>query len=435
MGVVFGTDGIRGLYGNSPITPTDFYAIGLSVANIVRERSQKKCILVAHDGRTSAITLQKALAEGLADQGLDVWLLGLLPTPALAKLAEQEQTFGCMITASHNPASDNGLKLFTDEGIKWDKKLQEALSEAAVKKPNTADSNGLIVNKQSWANSCYLDFLTKFAKQEGCALGGCKLVLDCANGATRSIAPMLFQALGATVSTIHTDSGEQINHHAGSTCPEQLQKAVIDSEADAGLAFDGDGDRVIAVDSKGRVLDGDHILYLLAATTPKLKKVVSTIMANQGLIAALQALDIDCQTSQVGDKHVHQLMLSQGLCLGAEPSGHVLYLPYSKSGDGILAGILCLTRAIQAKKTLSEWYDSYNKYPSKLVNLPYQQTEKNQEWLAIIDAIQKQYETVHILLRQSNTEPVWRLKVEAKTLEEVEWVSNKLTSDYHAILL
>ena len=141
MGVVFGTDGIRGLYGNSPITPTDFYAIGLSVANIVRGRSQKKCILVAHDGRTSAITLQKALAEGLADQGLDVWLLGLLPTPALAKLAEQEQTFGCMITASHNPASDNGLKLFTDEGIKWDKKLQEALSEAAVKKPNTADSN------------------------------------------------------------------------------------------------------------------------------------------------------------------------------------------------------------------------------------------------------------------------------------------------------
>lgn len=425
---MFGTDGIRGKYGISPITPADFTLLGKAVGYVIQPGNE---IYIAHDGRTSHQVLQSALTDALLATGAHVKHCGLLPTPALAKLAEQDKVHALMITASHNPASDNGIKLFTPEGIKWDNKLQDKLGQA-LDKSCCAGLRGSLTTCEAQASTRYIDYTT--ATLADTDLTGLRIALDCANGATSKIAPKLYQQTGAHVSCYHIGSGARINEACGSTQPESMI-SVVEQGYDCALAFDGDGDRLVAIDETGTVLDGDDILYILAThSDKKIKKVVTSVMSNAGLEQALQEKNIATQKVKVGDKHIYQALKEQQLMLGAEPSGHILHLPYAKSGDGLLAGLMLLRAMKSTGKKLSQLRSCWQRYPQKLVNLPQKSANKSESWVDYVSQIQTQNQAVHIILRASQTEPLWRLKVEAHSLDVVNKTMEQLVTQYHRIM-
>ena len=425
---MFGTDGIRGKYGVSPITPADFTLLGKAIGYVVQAGNE---IYIGHDGRTSHQVLQSALTDALLANGIHVKHCGLLPTPALAKLAEQDKVHAAMITASHNPASDNGIKLFTPEGIKWDNKLQDKLAQALEKTYYTGPS-GSVTTYEAQATSRYIDYIS--TTHMGTDLTGLRIAIDCANGATSKLAQKLYHKTGAHISCYHTSSGACINKACGSTQPESMI-AVVQQGFDCALAFDGDGDRLVAIDETGTVLDGDDILYILATqNNKKIDKVVTSVMSNAGLEQALQEKNIATQKVKVGDKHIYQALEEQQLTLGAEPSGHILYLPYAKSGDGLLAGLMLLQAMKSTGKKLSQLRSCWQRYPQRLVNLPQKCTNKTDSWVDYVSQIQTQNQAVNIILRASQTEPLWRLKVEAHSLDIVNKTMEQLVTQYHRIM-
>ena len=441
QGKLFGTDGIRGKAGNLLTAPFAL-AVGFWAGQMYKQQSGVGAIAIGQDSRNSSDMLAMSLTAGLTAAGLEVWNLGLCPTPCVAYLtANTEAIGGIMISASHNPPEDNGIKFFTARGTKLSK-AEASLIEAGIRgrrEPIIPDSNwGQHYPRQGLVQQ-YTTAL-KDSLPSNLPLSGLKIVLDLAWGASVKIAPALFQALGATVIAIHdTPNGDQINVDCGSTNLQILQKTVVATEADMGFAFDGDADRVLAVDQQGRIVDGDYILYFWGKLLKHQSQLpndllIATVMANLGFERAWESIGGRLLRTAVGDQHVQAQMWETGAMLGGEQSGHVICHHYSCSGDGVQTALhlACLTR--QLGLSLSQMRDqSFEPYPQLLKNVRVEDVEKRCAWedcdrlqRAIAQAEQAMSDQGRVLVRASGTEPVIRVMVEAADLEVAQHWSDSL---------
>lgn len=432
MGAIFGTDGVRGV-ANRELTPELAYELGLIVGYMLMRScgGNRPSVAIGRDTRISGHMLEAALSAGLLSAGADVVRLGVLPTPGVAYVTRQSgMDAGVMISASHNPVEDNGIKFFARDGFKmpdaWEAEVESRLQgdEHRSSRPTGAGIGTLRDDSQGAQD--YLSYLKSTAAMP---LLGCKIVLDCANGAASVLAPQLFAELGAeTILMHHLPDGLNINLDCGSTHPEHLRKAVLDHQAHAGLSFDGDADRLIAVDERGEILDGDHILYILAAHLAKQGRlrqntVVSTVMSNLGFHQALHTIGLDSLKSKVGDRHVMETMRSGGYNLGGESSGHIILLDNSTTGDGLLSALQLLQVMIQEGKPLSELVSPVVKFPQLVVNVRVMNKYKL-EGNRRIDAVIRQVESEmagrgRVLVRPSGTESLVRVMAEGPDEREL----------------
>ena len=445
---LFGTDGIRGHVGKF-LTANLALEVGISAGKILKERvdldraSKAKVIAIGQDSRTSGDMLSSAISAGLTAAGWDVWHIGLCPTPAIAYLtANSPEIFGgVMISASHNPPEDNGIKFFGNNGTKLCGETQQAI-EALLESRIHAD---LVNSSTDWGKyhekahliSDYQDSLQNSIATD---LNGIKVVLDLAHGSATRVSLEVFRNLGAEVICLHHEpDGDRINVNCGSTHLEPLRAAVKEHKADMGFAFDGDADRVLAVDSNGRVVDGDYILYLwgqelLENNQLPNSAIVTTVMANLGFERAWQKIGGNLVRTAVGDQYVHAEMVRSGAMLGGEQSGHVLCRHYAVSGDGLLAA-LHLAALAKQKAPLSELMDqSFHPFPQLLKNVRVEDRELRRNWQtcdALVQAIalaeQDLGDRGRILVRASGTEPLMRVMVEAESLELATHWTDSLT--------
>ncbi len=437
----FGTDGIRATVGQAPMTAEWLLSLGRAIGTVIQE--QAKPILIGMDTRESSVALGDAFAAGLAAQGHHVIIAGVLPTPAVAFLCKQKEfSLGAVISASHNPYQDNGIKFFCSDGFKLSDDAEQAIetrldqiaSIALAAKPGKIDYDNSLI--QVYAEHCQ----TFFAPQ---ALAGLNLVLDCAHGATYQLAPTLFIDLGATVHSLHiTPDGRNINAASGATDLRALQQAVKEKEAHLGIAFDGDGDRVMMVDGDGVVVDGDELLWILAAhqlTEHKtLAGVVGTVMSNLGLVEALAAQKIPFYRANVGDRYVLEALKERNWFLGGESSGHLLHLHYGTTGDGLVSALLILQAMVKAKKPLSELKKGMRKYPQVMINVRYAGKKPDLNLEAIKNAVAEVEQQLagqgRVLLRASGTEPLVRVMVEGKDKAETKAHAESLAFNIQKIL-
>jgi len=426
MGTLFGTDGIRGVANEYPMTVEMAMRVGRAVATVFEDHSGKPKIIIGRDTRLSGQMLESAMVAGICSAGGVAYLTGVLPTPGVAFTASAAKAAaGVVISASHNPFFDNGIKLFKGNGYKLsDEKEAEMekliLDESRADRSQTVPETGTVVILND-ASENYIAFL-KSTLPADLSLNGLKIVLDCANGATSLTAPQLFSDLGAEVEAIGVNpDGKNINHHCGSEHPEGLIQMVLETGADVGLALDGDGDRLIAVDEKGQILSGDHILVICANMMKSqgcLKNhcVVSTVMSNMGLGVALKKMGIRHEKSQIGDRCVMEKMIACGSVLGGENSGHMIFGDHHSTGDGSLTG-LKLIEAMQAdNKPLSELSRMMSPYPQVLINVEVHskpEIESVQEIVDAIESVKSELENQgRVLVRYSGTQPICRIMVE-----------------------
>lgn len=439
----FGTDGIRGRVGEGVITPDFVLRLGWAVGQVLGNHYKgKKRILMGKDTRISGYMFESALQAGLINAGVDVGLLGPMPTPAIAYLTRTFQAqAGIVISASHNPYYDNGIKFFSGQGTKLPDEIELEI-EAQLDKPMiTADSLGK-AKRITDAAGRYIEFC-KGTMPWGFSLSGLKIVVDCANGATYHIAPAVFQELGATVEVMGvTPDGVNINQDCGSTKPGRLQAKVLESGADVGIAFDGDGDRVVLVDHKGELVDGDEILFLIASYRKRrgggCPGVVGTLMSNFGFELALQRLDIPFARANVGDRYVLELMRQRSWALGGENSGHIVCGDVTTTGDGIVAALQVLLALCEDRVTLNEAKQGMRKLPQYMVNV--RTTGKvdingNQDIDQAVRAAEAELAgRGRVLLRPSGTEPVVRVMVEGEEPLLVSRLSEQLADVVKAAL-
>jgi len=431
----FGTDGIRGRVGDSPITPDFVLKLGWAAGRVLAERtSGSKLILIGKDTRISGYMFESALQAGLINAGIDVGLLGPMPTPAIAYLTRTFQAqAGIVISASHNPYEDNGIKFFSSTGTKLPDDVELAI-EAQLEKPMvTAERLGKARRIEDAAGR-YIEFC-KGTMPWGFSLQGMKVVLDCANGATYHIAPNVFSELGATIIPLAVEpNGTNINRGCGSTSPESLQEKVLESGADLGIAFDGDGDRLIFVDHKGELVDGDEILYIIASAKQKsgagMKGVVGTLMSNYGFELALKDLDIPFVRAKVGDRYVIEAMNENGWSLGGENSGHIICSEVTTTGDGIIAALQVLLAVVSSGRALHDIKQGMHKMPQVMINVRMSQRQDistNTDVLTAVAATEKVLGSRgRVLLRPSGTEPVVRVMVEGEDRGEVKQLAQEL---------
>ncbi len=425
----FGTDGIRGKVGESLITPDFVMRLGYAAGRVLTglesnlAKGAHPAVLIGKDTRISGYMLEAALEAGLSAAGVDILLTGPMPTPAVAYLTRALRAqAGIVISASHNPYYDNGIKFFSAQGTKLPDEVERAI-EAELDKPMQVMESAKLgkARRIDDASGRYVEFC-KSTFPNNLDLRGLKIVLDCAHGATYHVAPPVFHELGAEVVTIgsHPD-GLNINYEVGSTHPQALQKAVIEQQADLGIAFDGDGDRVMMVDAKGRLLDGDQLLYIIALSLyskGKLKGgVAGTLMTNLALEHALARHQIPFERAKVGDRYVLELLQQKNWQLGGENSGHILILDKHTSGDAIIAALQVLQALKVSGKSLAEMGEALPLYPQVLVNV----TTKAKLDLAaepiqraVKDAEKTLNGTGRVLLRASGTEPKIRVMVEGQ---------------------
>ncbi|GAA0319924.1 phosphoglucosamine mutase [Psychrobacter aestuarii] len=450
----FGTDGIRGKFGQLPISPDFILKLGYVTGRVLIENNQKSkrkpSVVIGKDTRLSGYVIEAALQAGFNAAGVDVHMLGPLPTPAIAHLTRSfHADAGVVISASHNPYYDNGVKFFSAEGKKLSDEMQNAINDKLNDIMN-AEPDTVIMpiidpaelgknNRIADAKGRYIEFCKgSFPYQYD--LTHLKVVVDCANGAGYSVAPRVLRELGAQVIAIHnTPDGVNINADCGSTHPESLQQAVINHDADVGIALDGDGDRIIMVDEKGNLVDGDGILYILATKgASKAEGVVGTLMSNMGLELALQAAGIDFKRAKVGDRYVMQDLERAGWILGGEPSGHVLCLDKSRTGDAIIAGLQVLAVMQASGKALSELTDGFEVLPQKLVNVRLAQMQDPYDNDELVAAFDKAEATLagrgRLLIRKSGTEPMIRVMVESDDEIECDVMANELADKIRAVL-
>ncbi|MEI6064024.1 MAG: phosphoglucosamine mutase [Pseudanabaena sp. ELA748] len=446
---LFGTDGIRGHVGNF-LTAKLALEVGISAGKILRERverdrsNQSNVIMIGQDSRTSGDMLSSAISAGLTAAGWDVWHIGLCPTPAVAYLtANSPEIFGgVMISASHNPPEDNGIKFFGDNGTKLCGETQQAI-ETLLESKSPADlaNSSIGWGKYYEKSDLITDYQESLQSSIATDLSGLKIVLDLAHGSATRVSLDVFRNLGAEVICLHHEpDGDRINVNCGSTHLEPLRMSVKEHDADMGFAFDGDADRVLAVDSNGRVVDGDYILYLWGQELLENNQlpdsaIVTTVMANLGFERAWQKLGGNFVRTAVGDQYVHAEMVRSGAMLGGEQSGHVLCRHYAVSGDGLLAA-LHLAAITKQKAPLAELMDqSFHPYPQLLKNVRVEDRELRRNWQtcdAIVQAIalaeQDLGDRGRILVRASGTEPLMRVMVEAETLDLATHWTDSLTT-------
>ncbi len=434
----FGTDGIRGRVGQWPITPDFMLKLGWAAGKVFGNTGRNH-ILIGKDTRISGYMFESALESGLSAAGVNISLLGPMPTPAVAYLT---RTFlaqaGIVISASHNPYHDNGIKFFGADGGKLDDQIELAI-EAQLEKPLEIVANNQLgkVTRINDASGRYIEFC-KSTVPISTNLSGLHVVIDCAHGATYHVAPNVFRELGATVTSINTEpNGLNINDKCGSTSPKSLQVAVVELQADLGVAFDGDGDRVIMVDHQGEIVDGDEIVYIIARHRHESGRlqggVVGTLMSNLGLELSLRELDIPFIRTKVGDRHILAELAKKHWFLGGEASGHVVCRDATTTGDGIIAAIQVVADMAQRNQSLHELKAHMIKLPQKIVNVQINQPidlEKPAIKSAISNAEKVLCGHGRVLLRPSGTEPVVRIMVEGEQAALV----NQLADDLAALI-
>lgn len=440
MGKYFGTDGVRGI-ANKELTPELAFKLGRYGGYVLSQHedsSRKPRVLVGRDTRISGEMLEQALIAGLLSVGIEVFQLGVISTPGVAYLTRlQKASAGVMISASHNPAEDNGIKFFGADGFKLvdDQEAEiEALLDAeedTLPRPSAEGLGSLDEFPEGLLK--YSQFLVQSIPGD---LADMTVCLDAANGATATAVNRVFADLETDFYTMGTSpNGLNINDGVGSTHPEALAEMVVEKGADAGLAFDGDGDRIIAVDELGRIIDGDKIMYICAkylAEKKRLKKdtIVTTVMSNLGFHKAVEEIGLKDVVTQVGDRYVVEEMRKNDYNFGGEQSGHMIFLDYNTTGDGMLSGIQLLNVMKQTGKKLSELADEVTIYPQKLVNI--RVTDKNGAMeVPAIKAVVEQAEAEmngegRILVRPSGTEPLLRVMAEAPTQEKVDYYVDKI---------
>ena len=446
MGRLFGTDGVRGL-ANRDLTAE--LALGLSVAaaHVLGEvgafEGHRPTAVVGRDSRASGEFLEAAVVAGLASAGVDVVLLGVVPTPAVAYLTDaMHADLGVMLSASHNPMPDNGIKFFARGGVKLDDAIEDAI-EARLDEPwerPTGDRVGR-VRFDTDAVRRYEDHLLASVPN---GLNGLTVVLDCANGAASTISPEVLQRAGAEVIAIHASpDGLNINDGCGSTHLEDLIAAVLEHGADAGIAHDGDADRCLAVDATGAVIDGDHILAILALAMRDANRlaadtVVGTVMANLGFKIAMREAGITMIETGVGDRYVLEEMRANNYTLGGEQSGHVVMTEFATTGDGLLTALHLLARVAATGMPLRELAGVVTKFPQVLVNVKGVDKNGLEEAVAVAEAVAAAEaalgEAGRVLLRPSGTEPVIRVMVEARSQEEAQRITEELAAVVRAEL-
>lgn len=437
----FGTDGIRGRVGDALITPEFVMRLGYAAGRVLTSidsnlaKGAHPAVLIGKDTRISGYMLEAALEAGLSAAGVDVLLTGPMPTPAVAYLTRALRAqAGIVISASHNPYYDNGIKFFSSLGTKLPDDVEHAI-EAALDEPMQVMESAKLgkARRIDDAAGRYVEFC-KSTFPNHLDLRGLKIVLDCAHGATYHVAPPVFHELGAEIVVIgnHPD-GLNINEQVGSTHPQALQKAVIEHQADLGIAFDGDGDRVMMVDHSGRLLDGDQLLYIIAAARQQTGGlqggVVGTLMTNLALEHKLATMNIPFARAKVGDRYVLELLNQNNWQLGGENSGHILTLDKHSSGDGIIAALQVLHAVIQSGKTLSELGADLTLYPQVLINVTTKQkVDLNNSLIqtAVQQAETELKDSGRVLLRASGTEPKIRVMVEGENQSQVSALAQSI---------
>jgi phosphoglucosamine mutase len=430
----FGTDGIRGRVGSEGMSPEMAMKLGWAAGMVLKQVSNAP-VIIGKDTRISGYLFESALEAGFAAAGVDVRLLGPMPTPAIAYIAK---TFGAVsgvvISASHNPYYDNGIKFFNGEGRKLNDELEQAI-EAMMDEPLICVPSQLLgkVSRINDAAGRYIEFC-KSTMEHGYRLNGLKIVVDCANGATYQVAPHVFSELGAEVIVIgNTPNGLNINDGVGATDPAALQRSVLREKADLGIALDGDGDRLILVDHTGAVLDGDDILFIImSGQDVPVKGVVGTVMSNMGLENYCRKQGIDFYRTPVGDRHVMEKLISEGLNYGAEPSGHVLCLDKIPTGDGIVSALQVLSVLVKRKVGLNALKQGFIRYPQELVNVRLAKKIKALDDARIVTAIAEAEAQLgkdgRLLIRLSGTEPLIRIMVEGRDAVQVRQIVTQLES-------
>ena len=438
----FGTDGIRGEVGLANITPEFMLKLGWAVGRVLANGHSKK-VLIGKDTRISGYMLESALEAGLSAAGVDVRLLGPMPTPAIAYLTQTlRANAGIVISASHNLFEDNGIKFFSSDGSKLPDSVELAI-EAEIDKPMkiVASSHLGKAMRIDDAPGRYIEFC-KSTIPSLTRLSGLKIVVDCANGATYHIAPNVFKELGAEVIAIgNKPDGFNINQGCGSTAPALLRKTVLDMGADIGVALDGDGDRLLLVDHLGQLINGDQIIYIIAKDRHQRNMlnggVVGTLMSNYGLEKAMAALSIPFLRAKVGDRYVLETLKENDWKIGGESSGHVVCLDKTTTGDGIVAALQVLAIMVKQEKTLQELTEGITLLPQSLVNLKTTNAQllaNDPQILAAVDALgTKLRGEGRVLLRPSGTEPLLRVMVEGKENQQVKLHAQQLADEIHQI--
>ncbi len=450
MSEYFGTDGFRGEAGVA-LTADHAYRVGRFIGRylVTRRKGERPRVVVGKDTRLSSYMFEYALVAGIVASGADAYMMHVTTTPSVAFITRTDKfDCGIMISASHNAYTDNGIKLLNGQGEKEDGELIARLEDYLGGKPEGAekgelpfakgDEIGRIVDYTSGRNR-YIGYLISLGMY---SFRGIKVGLDCANGASWYIAKSVFEALGATTYVINDrPDGTNINENAGSTHIEGLCKFVKENKLDIGFAFDGDADRCLAVDEQGRVLTGDHILLACALYMKERGKllsntVVTTVMSNLGLYKALDAAEIGYEKTAVGDKYVYEAMRARGSRLGGEQSGHIIFSKYATTGDGILTSLKLMEVMIAKKTTAGKLYELMQVYPQTLINVPVAEKKAVQEdarvQRAVKEAEQKLGENGRVLVRESGTEPLVRVMVEAASEKECKRLAEKIATAVRA---
>ncbi|WP_071458844.1 phosphoglucosamine mutase [Bacillus massilinigeriensis] len=439
MGKYFGTDGVRGV-ANSELTPELAFKLGRFGGYVLTKDKDRPKVLIGRDTRISGHMLEGALVAGLLSIGAEVMRLGVISTPGVAYLTKaMDAEAGVMISASHNPVADNGIKFFGPDGFKLsddqEAEIEQLMDLDKDELPRPVGADLGLVNDYFEGGQKYLQFLKQSVDED---FSGIHIALDCAHGATSSLAMHLFADLDADISTMGASpNGLNINDGVGSTHPESLSAFLKEKGADIGLAFDGDGDRLIAIDENGDIVDGDQIMFICGKYMKEMKRlkhntVVSTVMSNLGFYKALEANEINTAQTAVGDRYVVEEMKKSGFNLGGEQSGHIIFLDYNTTGDGLLTGLQLVNIMKVTNKRLSELAAEMKKFPQVLVNVrvkdKYHVTD-NEKVKEVIEAVEGEMGgNGRILVRPSGTEPLVRVMAEAPSEELCRSYVNRIVS-------
>lgn len=438
---LFGTDGVRGKANHFPMTVEVAMLLGKAVAKVLRGHEGKHRVVIGKDTRLSCYMFENALVAGLNAMGVDTLMVGPFPTPGVAFITRAYRAdAGIVISASHNPYYDNGIKIFTSDGFKLPDAVEQEMERmiSANDFDDIPEDSKVGRNKRiADADGRYIEFI-KATFPKGKTLKGLKIFLDCANGAAHRIAPLAFWELDAEVFvTGNEPNGININEKCGSLHPSLIQKGVIEHKADLGIALDGDGDRVIMVDEKGHLIDGDTILAICANELKrrdllKNDRVVATVMTNFGVVKYLESLGIEVILSKVGDRYVIQDMLKQKAYLGGEQSGHLIFLDHNTTGDGIVSALQVMRIMIESESTLSDLASCVKKFPQTLINVPVKKKiplTKLKHVQTMIKEVEGELgELGRVLVRYSGTENLCRVMVEGPKKHQVDLLAEGIAS-------
>ncbi|MFQ5735321.1 MAG: phosphoglucosamine mutase [Thermodesulfobacteriota bacterium] len=437
---LFGTDGVRGVANMDPMTSEMALQLGRAIAFVFKKEERRHRIVVGKDTRLSGYMIESAMVAGICSMGVDAVIVGPLPTPGIAFVTQSMRAdAGVVISASHNPYQDNGIKFFSRDGLKLPDEMELRIESFILDNHDpshrpTAREVGKAFRVDDAIGRYVVFAKSTFPKE--LSLEGMKIALDCANGAAYKVAPVVFSELGAEVIPIAVEpNGENINHECGALYPDKVAALVRETGADVGFALDGDGDRCVVVDDKGNVLDGDFILALNAVSMLRegaLKKrtLVATVMSNSGLEEAIEAAGGRVVRTQVGDRYVVEEMLREGYNLGGEQSGHVVFFDHTTTGDGVITALQVLKRMVQDGKRLSEYSGIMKTYPQILLNVKVREKKDLTKLPAVAKALKGIEEKLgkkgRVFIRYSGTEPLARVTIEGERKDEITVMANKL---------